>query len=177
MSTSLVLYFSLFPLIFFLVLLFWFPFISFSYTIWKILKTDGINVGLLPSGRKRRTWLVNGTTPLENGMETLMTKVSVYNQYWFFTVFLSWFKKNILMPILMTIFNDFDILVQVSKQVRTTGSMPYQLSSLNSATRIRHSCFNFLWSMSRNLTVVVATSSYSVVMLIRRNLAVIPHTG
>lgn len=48
------------------------------------------------------------------------------------------------MPILMTIFNDFDILVQVSKQVRTTGSMPYQLSSLNSATRIRHSCFNFL---------------------------------
>nr|ABK96455.1 unknown [Populus trichocarpa x Populus deltoides] len=61
---------------------------------------DGRIAGLYLIGRKMRTLLGCGTTLLENGMETPMTKVS--------------------------------------KQVKTIGSMLFQLSSLNSATRIRH---------------------------------------
>jgi len=32
--------------------------------------------GSSPTGRRMRTWLVNGTTPLGNGMEMLRTKVN-----------------------------------------------------------------------------------------------------
>lgn len=40
-----------------------------------ILKTDGKVGGLNLIGRKMRTWLENGTTPLGNGPETLISKV------------------------------------------------------------------------------------------------------
>lgn len=51
----------------------------------------------------------------------------------------------------------FNFSLQVSKQVKTTGSMPSQLSSLNSVTRIILLCSNSLSSMNRSLTVVVGT--------------------
>ncbi|KAJ6683123.1 CALRETICULIN-2, partial [Salix koriyanagi] len=74
---------------------------------------DGRIDGLYLIGRKMRTPQGSGTILLENGMETLMTKVS--------------------------------------KQVKTTGSMLFQLSSLNSATRIRHLFSNSPSSMSKKL--------------------------
>lgn len=66
---------------------------------------------------------------------------------------------------------------QVSRQVKTTDSMLFQPSFLNSAIRIRHLSSNFLSSMSRSLTVVVATWNYSMVKWIRRNSVGIPLTG
>ena len=67
--------------------------------------------------------------------------------------------------------------MQVSRPVKTTGSLPYQLNTLNLATRIRHWYSNFLLSMNRSSTVVEATWSCLAVELIRRNLVVIHHTG
>ncbi|KAF8018333.1 hypothetical protein BT93_H3277 [Corymbia citriodora subsp. variegata] len=49
------------------------------------------------------------------------------------------------------------LMTKVSKRAKTTGSMPYQRNSLNSATKTRPSSSNSPSSTSRSLTVVVAT--------------------
>lgn len=69
------------------------------------------------------------------------------------------------------------LYLQAWKHLKMLNSMEFQLNWTSSAMKMNHLSFSLQWNMNRILTVVVATSNCTVMILIRKISMAIPHTS